>query len=86
MLPRPKVAQKLPRTIGTGSNFPAFYEHNLDRPKYKLHGGLSGVGWGRGGLQLDAVFGLQVDGPITGGGGTDAYWGRAEGGAYKRLS
>ena len=47
------------------------------------------MGWGGGGgggLQLDAVFGLQVDGPITGGGGTDAYWGRADGGAYKRLS
>ena len=40
-----------------------------------------GVGGG-GGLQLDAVFGLQVDGPVTGGG---AYWARAEGGgAYKR--
>ena len=31
-------------------------------------------------LQLDAVFGLQVDGPITGGGGAGPYWGRAEGG------
>lgn len=43
--------------------------------------------WGGGwGLQLNAVSGLQVDGPITGGGGTGAYSGRAEGGgaAYKR--
>ena len=28
-----------------------------------------GVWGGGGGLQLDAVFGLQVDGPVTGGGG-----------------
>ena len=42
------------------------------------------MGWW--GLQLNAVCGLQVDGPITGGEGTGAYSGRAEGGgeAYKR--